>query len=353
MGACNICGEQSNTIFSVDRVPPIQNRFFSNTIEAQNFDATKVVFFWCDNCQHVSIHKEKSLDFDEQYNNNQAASSVAVNQFRAVFNDIEQMVPAKSSRIIEIGCGRGELLKMLQDIGYGNLKGYDPAAPAPSELVSNDYWNGEESEKADLVIARHTLEEIPDPKKFIATIAGAIKQGGYFYAEITNATHLIGVEECFSLYPEYCNIFSLLSLAGILSKSGFLIKSANAINGGEWLGVWAKKQDYLLSNRSVELNELSRKIKKLPKPLVLWGAAGRGGNILAFLHLDLSEMEYVVDINVDKQGKFVPPFGQKIISLDELKKLEPKTILVANSKYKKEILAQVPTNYNVLTLGEI
>lgn len=353
MGMCNICGGQGNIILSVDHVPPIQNRFFPSAIGAQSFVTTAVDFAWCNVCQHISIHKEMTLDFDEFYNNSQTASSVVVNQYKAIINDIEQMVPDKAARIVEIGCGRGELLEMLRNSGYSNLKGYDPSAPYSSELISNEYWNGDAGNKADLVIVRHTLEEISNHEIFISMIAGALKRGGYLYAEITNSTHLVKIDGCFSLYPECHNIFSTLSLAKVLSKNELMMDSVTSINRGEWLGVWARKQIFQTLKSEVNPDDLSRKIRDLPKPLILWGAAGRGGNILAFLHLDLNEIEYVVDINEEKQGMYVPPFGQKVISPSMLKELNPKTILVANSKYKQEILAQVPTNCRVITLSEI
>ena len=300
------------------------------------------------------------MDFDSGYDNTQTYSQIAVEQYQAVVEDIVQQVPDCDANIIEIGCGRGELLELLRVIGYRNIHGYDPAAPSSSDLIENVYWNGgldssgEQSSGVDLIILRHTIEEVKDPGAFLRLLSGSLKDNGLIYCEITNAAHLLELERVFSLYPECANIFSALSLSTIYGRCGLSVEKITNIHHGEWLGVWAKKSRVVGSDHIVDgLAAIRASLCSLPRPLVLWGCGGMGMNILAFLHLDLETIQFVVDLNPAKRGKFIPPFGQEVISPSDLSHLEPKAILVANKRYKDEVLGMSVAGCQVFDISDL
>ena len=49
------------------------------------------------------------------------------------------------------------------------------------------------------------------------------------------------------------------------------------------------------------------------------------------------EIEYVIDINPHRHGKFIPGTGKKIMPPEILKKLEPDVVLIMNPMYSGEI----------------
>jgi hypothetical protein len=69
---------------------------------------------------------------------------------------------------------------------------------------------------------------------------------------------------------------------------------------------------------------------------VLWGG---GSKSVAFLHaIGIPELiECVVDINPFKQNKFIPPFGHRVISPDDLVKHPPDFVIVMNPIYRDEV----------------
>jgi len=352
---CNICECIATSLLHLVAAPPLQNRFFHTRQDAQQFATTEVDFLWCETCQHISISKTRSVEFDQHYDNRQTASQFAVDQYKSVIGDIEQQVPSREACIVEIGCGRGELLEMLHSSRYKNLKGYDPAAPAATDLVSNVYWNGStQGNGADLILARHTIEEVPEPNGFIGFMAKSLNQDGRIYCEITNAPKLLSYKGIFSLYPECSNLFSALSLAKLYARNGLFVEKITSINDGEWLGVWGKKSVSLDGDSAASfLSSVYKKLLQLPRPIVIWGAGGRGGNILSFLDIGLAQIEFVVDLNPAKQGLFIPPFGQKVISPDQLLDVNPRTILVASYKYKSEISKMAPAECRVIAIDDL
>lgn len=353
---CNICDGVVDQLLRLDGVPPLQNRFFQDAESARNSVTAGVEFLWCESCQHISIRKNKKSEFDQHYDNSQTASPLVVGQYQSIASDIEQEVPSRDAHVIEIGCGRGEFLRVLRDAGYKNLHGFDPSAPVATELVSNTLWDGQVPlNGADLLLARHIIEEIPDPDVFVEALAKALSDNGRIYCEITNASYLIKNGDPFSMYPEYSNLFSVLSLAKLFGRNGIAVDKVTSINHGEWLGIWGGRLRVSRASDAVtvRLSVIRQKLLELPRPLVLWGAAGRGGNILSFLKIGADEIEFVVDLNDAKRGLFIPPYGQNVISLAQLADIKPAVILLANRKYKDEVVKLAPADCLVLAISDL
>jgi SAM-dependent methyltransferase len=341
---CNICGTDCEVILSLDKVPSIQNRFCATQQEAFDFPSVAVDFFLCGNCHHISICKTGAAEFDAGYNNDQTASSVALGHLDRVVAQIETEISDRGARIVEIGCGRGELLFRLRERGYRCLAGYDPSAPDTfGGLISRQQWDGA-SGAADVFILRHTLEEISQVDDFVHQLAAALGSSGALYCEITNAERLVREFDIFSLYPECSNLFSAYSLERLFRRHGLSVATVTGYFEGEWLGVWGHK--LAAPPPRIALHELRARLvehlRRLPQPVALWGIGGRGGNFLSFMAADRALVPIVFDISESKQGLFIPPFGQKISTLDALRAFRPGTILVSNKRYLQEITALAP-----------
>ena len=78
------------------------------------------------------------------------------------------------------------------------------------------------------------------------------------------------------------------------------------------------------------------------KRVVIWGS---GSKCVAFLTtLDAADaVDYVVDINPHRHGKFIPGVGHEIRSPDSLKDAPPEQIIIMNSIYRSEIQGMLET----------
>jgi len=85
---------------------------------------------------------------------------------------------------------------------------------------------------------------------------------------------------------------------------------------------------------------------------VVWGAGSKG---VMFLNLfkESPVLDYAVDINPKKQGKYIPGSGHKIVADEALKETRPDVVLVMNPLYMREIakrLADLGVRAELLTV---
>jgi hypothetical protein len=69
---------------------------------------------------------------------------------------------------------------------------------------------------------------------------------------------------------------------------------------------------------------------------VVWGGGSKGVTFLNMLKAQ-HQIEYVVDLNPRKQGKYVAGTGQKIVPPEFLWEYRPDIVIVMNPIYENEI----------------
>jgi FlaA1/EpsC-like NDP-sugar epimerase len=70
---------------------------------------------------------------------------------------------------------------------------------------------------------------------------------------------------------------------------------------------------------------------------VIWGAGSKGITFLNTLHLSHEKLEYVVDVNPRKHGRFITGTGQQIIPPVFLQQYNPQAVILMNPIYQEEI----------------
>jgi len=353
---CCYCGGVVDAWMTLPSVPPMQNRLYASPVEARNALSVSLEVNICSSCQHLYLKKSAIETFDCCYNNEQLGSDVASRHLEEVADILAGVCSDRSARIVEIGCGRGELLNIMESRGYRNLKGYDPVVrPGENPLVEPVFWSSDVGDGLiDLLILRHTLEEMRDPDEFLAAARSVLSPKGWVYCEFTPSNDVIAENDFFSIYPEYFNLFSIESIMRLFQRVGLRSSSMRSYFSGRWLGLFARNGN--MNSRPCWddiLKDLAKALRRLPGPVVLWGAGGRGENLLSYCGLDTSVIEYVVDINPAKQGMYIPPFGQKVIAPEDLPRIGAKSVVVASGKYFSEIKSRAPEGCRCIMLESL
>ena len=90
------------------------------------------------------------------------------------------------SRILDVGCGGGALLRALDGAGYRALTGVDPFLAADARVgrvtlrrATVEHLAAEADARFDLVMIHHALEHVPDPRATLAAIRALLAPGGH------------------------------------------------------------------------------------------------------------------------------------------------------------------------------
>lgn len=127
-------------------------------------------------------------DYDEQYQHGLKSAG----EREAWMKLLAQLIPEKNARILDVGAGTGFLSLMLAQQGH-QVKGVDLSPgmldkarkkAKTAKLGNIEFAEGdaealeEPSEKYDIVINRHLLWAMPNPKQAVSEWARVLKPGG-------------------------------------------------------------------------------------------------------------------------------------------------------------------------------
>jgi len=136
--------------------------------------------------------------------------------------------PRRDSSILEVGCGNGRLLRLLAQLGFGDLHGIDPFLDAD---VHDDALTLEKKEVADLdrgaffdvIVLYHSLEHVPDPISTLRAVRDHLSGDGVAIVAmpIVNAAFRTYGTNWYQLDPpRHLHLFSTKSFEIALARSG-------------------------------------------------------------------------------------------------------------------------------------
>ena len=135
-------------------------------------------------------------------------------------------------RILDMGCGRGDFLKIAHDYGY-EVQGSDLStaeSPHPEVPIFQGFLKDANfpSQSFDIIVTRNTLEHIFDPNEDLRELNRLLKPGGLLYVKVPHRKYEEGWRcRAFfgfkSLYtpPVHLNHFDTFTLKRILDRNGF------------------------------------------------------------------------------------------------------------------------------------
>ncbi len=177
-----------------------------------------------------------------------------------------------SGRLLEVGCGRGDFLRLAQAEGFSvygcDIFGDDRPAIGDISFHDGPLIRAEFPQNYfDLVVARNVLEHLFDPAVELREIRRVLKTRGKLYVKVPNFDFEYGIL-CRLLFrrqhllnpPYHLNHFRTSSLREVLEKTGFKFVS------------WEVEQPTLCKNG---LSNLKRQAAYRVAQILCWLSAGR------------------------------------------------------------------------------
>jgi SAM-dependent methyltransferase len=371
---CPSCGIPKMSVFyEVKDVPVNSCLLLSTEKQALNFPRGDVALGFCGACGFISnlAFDPLKVDYSSIYEDQQCFSSTFTAFAQNLAKRLTEKYNLRNKKILEIGCGKGDFLALLCELGHNYGVGIDPAytkgrikSKASDRLTFiQDYYSERYTNyHGDLVCCRHTLEHIYNTAEFVNTVRRAIdtRLDTIIFFEIPDVARVLRELAFWDIYYEHCSYFSLGSLARLFRACKFEVIDLSTDFGDQYLLIEAKP----VSQGSNKVHELEESVRETAKHVkyfsercldkldqwknrlqqihaekkraVVWGSGSKCVSFLTTLNVK-DEIEYVIDINPYRHGKFIPGAGKKIMPPEFLKKYKPDVTIVMNPAYCDEI----------------
>jgi SAM-dependent methyltransferase len=293
---------------------------------------------------------------------------------------------ASSSQVVEVASNDGYLLQYFIQKQIPAL-GIEPAANVarvaiekgvPTRVAffgaafAQQLW--EEGYGADLLLGNNVLAQVPDLNDFVAGMKRLLKPQGVITVEFPHLMRLIAENQFDTIYHEHFSYFSFITAEKIFAAHGLTLFDVEELptHGGS-LRIYARhagdsskpvgeRVAALLDHEEQEglthlkyyqdfaekVKETKRKLlefliqaRRAGKSIAGYGAPGKGNTLLNYCGIRTDFLDYTVDRNPYKQGKFLPGTHIPIYPPEWISKTKPDYLLILPWNFKDEIMSQM------------
>ncbi len=306
--------------------------------------------YQCAGCGLVQTSNEPVPYFKEVVR--AAAFSEEMKAFRREqFGEFVRKYALQGKKLIEIGCGQGEYLTLLQGAGveaYG-LEYADHSARCCIELglrVTRGFVDSPDYELSsapfDAFAILNFLEHWPDPNAGLSGIARNLGENAIGLVEVPNFDMILRKNLFTEFISDHVFYFTQETLETLLRLNGFEVIECSEVWHGYILSAVVRKRapsdisafDSGRQRLKIEIDEFIYHHRE--RGIAIWGAGHQALATLALLGL-AGEIKYVVDSALFKQNKFTPATHIPIFSPDRLKTDPVGAIIVMAASYSDEV----------------
>ena len=298
---------------------------------------------------------------------------------------IERFGLGKSSRVVEIASNDGYLLQYFVERGVPVL-GVEPAANVARAAVDRGvptvvrFFGREtaaeivrEHGPADLIVGNNVLAHVPDVNDFVAGLEVLLGRGGTITMEFPHLWRLMEENQFDTIYHEHFSYLSFTVARDIFAAHGLRIFDVERLptHGGSLRIFAAHRSDprtetdaaaALAREESADgfrtlaryrpfgarVEETKRALlaflieaRRAGKTVAAYGAPGKGNTLLNYCGIRTDFVEYAVDRNPYKHGRYTPGTHIPIHPPERLRETRPDYILILPWNLREEIVGQL------------
>jgi SAM-dependent methyltransferase len=285
------------------------------------------------------------------------------------------------SLVLEVGSNDGYLLGNFIEAGIPVL-GIDPAAgpvaaarkrgvPTLQAFFGTELARklAAEGKRADVIFANNVAAHVDQINDFIEGFAILLKDDGFARLEVAYLRDMIEKCEFDTVYHEHLFYWSIAAMERLVARHGLHLNDAERIpiHGGSIRLTTSKKpgqserlMGLLAEEASLGMDDLSyylsfaghveqlrqtlhasvRQMRSEGARLAAYGAAAKGATLLNYMKFETGVVEYVVDRNPAKVGKYLPGVRVPIRPVETLTLDRPDYVLVLAWNFATEIIEQ-------------
>jgi len=293
---------------------------------------------------------------------------------------------AGQSQVIEIASNDGYL---LQHFVAQNIPafGIEPAANVAAVAVEKgiptlvEFFGRKfaaelvkQGKSADLLLGNNVLAQVPDLNDFVGGMKMLLKPDGVITMEFPHLLRLMEENQFDTIYHEHFSYFSILATERLFGSHDLTLFDVEEIptHGGS-LRIYARHSDASDASASDRLQkvrldeanagldkmgsysafseqviETKRKIltflienRRAGKTIAGYGAPGKGNTLLNYCGIRTDFLDYTVDRNPYKHGRFLPGTRIPIFDPEKIAETKPDFVFILPWNFKDEIMQQL------------
>lgn len=265
--------------------------------------------------------------------------------------------PIKGKRVVEVGCGQGEFLRVWREDGFP-VEPYgiehDPSLVALSKQDGLNVTEGfaepgyrMPGAPFDAFCSFNFLEHQPDPSGMLRCIYDNLAERAWGLITVPAWEYILEKESYYELIRDHIAYYSEEAFRFVLEKSGFRVMSMRVVNRDTWEAIVEKKSPIDASalrrnHRQLreETDALIARLASEGKRLAVWGASHQGLTILSSMALR-GKVAYVIDSAPFKQGKVTTGSHIPIVPREHFHQDPVEAILIIAPGYTEEIASLI------------
>ena len=355
---CRICKTTlDNPFLSLGSLPPANNLPKNNYHYEEKYPLELV---FCNKCKLVQLNY--LVDPEILFSNYlySSTSGMLENHFTDYVKNVSETIGLnQDSILVDIGSNDGLLLNCFKKDVTPNVIGVDPSINFANlndiktycEFFSNKtvIEITENFGKVDLITANNVFAHIEDITNLTINIKTLLKDNGVFVIEVPYLNNMIEIGSFDLVYHEHLSYFSITPLHYFFNKLQMNIFKIEKIptHGGS-VRIFIQKNKgihsidnsvktylskerhlndiniYQIFNKNIKnsvnnfKNELMT-IRKQGHVIAGYAAPAKASTLLGYSNIDRNIIEYIIDDNPLKQGRFLPGTKIPIVNTEFLK----------------------------------
>jgi hypothetical protein len=291
-----------------------------------------------------------------------------------------------ASQVVELGSNDGYLLqyfvaKGIPVLGVEPAKNVAAAAMAKGVPTATRLFGRQtacdlvaEGRRADLLCGANVLAQVSDVNDFVAGMKCLLRPHGVATIEFPHLMRLMEENQFDTIYHEHFSYFSFTSAERIFGAHGLTLFDVEELptHGGS-LRIYARhgedstkpvggrvrqlraREEAAGFNRLERYTSFTEQVqetkwrlldfligaKRQGKRIAGYGAPGKGNTLLNYCGIRTDFLDYTVDRNPYKQGKFLPGTHIPILAPDAIRETRPDYVLILPWNLKHEIMEQL------------
>ncbi len=386
-GPCRMCGKELQHSFVDLGMHPLCESF----VPADKLDGMEPFFplhtYVCDSCFLVQLKEYVSPDeIFTEYAYFSSFSTSWVAHARAYCHMIKDRLGLDgASLVVELASNDGYLLQHFLPLGVPVL-GIEPAENVAREAVAKgvptrtEFFGvalaetlAAEGKQADLIAGNNVLAQVPDLNDFVAGIARLLKPEGVVTLEFPHIEKLIAENQFDTIYHEHFSYFSLITIEKLAARHGlkvidveelpthggslrvYLAHTGSARTPDARVGALLAREKAAGLDGIAAYEDFAEQVKRTKRQLLSflieaknagkkicgYGAPGKGNTLLNYCGIGPDFLDFTVDRNPYKHGRFTPGMHIPIYPTEAIAAAKPDYIVILPWNLKNEIVEQM------------